>query len=102
MNINCEEDVRIINNELNKIFEWLSINKLSFVTGQCLFSVPDVTLVPNFGRILVASLSDVNVASCYGAIIGILWIIGCSLQGTVLNMVSSVFDVVNYNSDNVL
>ena len=72
------------------------------VTGQCLFNVPDVTLVPNFGRILVASLSNVNVASCYGAIIGILWIIGCSLQGTVLNMVSSVFDVVNYNSDNVL
>ena len=61
------------------------------VTGQCLFNVPDVTLVPNFGRILVASLSNVNVASCYGAIIGILWIIGCSLQGTVLNMVSSVF-----------
>ena len=26
-----------------------------FVTGQCLFNVPDVTLVPNFGRILVAS-----------------------------------------------
>ena len=45
------------------------------VTGQCLFNVPDVTLVPNFGRILVASLSNVNVASCYGAIIGILWII---------------------------
>ena len=64
---------------------------LLFVTGQCLFNVPDVTLVPNFCRILVASLSNVNVASCYGAIIGILWIIGCSLQGTVLNMVSSVF-----------
>ena len=76
--------------------------KFGTVTGQCLFNVPDVTLVPNFGRILVASLSNVNVASCYGAIIGILWIIGCSLQGTVLNMVSSVFDVVNYNSDNVL
>ena len=29
---------------------------------------------------------------------GIFWIIGCSLQGTVLNMVSSV----KYNSDNVL
>ena len=43
-----------------------------------------------------------NVASCYGAIIGILWIIGCSLQGTVLNMFSSVFNVVKYNSDNVL
>ena len=27
---------------------------------------------------------------------------GCSLQGTVLNMFSSVFDVVRYNSDNVL
>ena len=38
---------------------------------------------PNFGRIFVAS--------CYGAIIGILWIIGCSFQGTVLNMISSVF-----------
>ena len=25
------------------------------VTGQCLFNVADVTLVPNFGRILVAS-----------------------------------------------
>ena len=72
------------------------------VTGQCLFNVPDVTLVPNFGRILVASLSNVNVASCYGAIIGILWIIGCSLQGTVLNMFSSVFNVVKYNSDIVL
>ena len=33
---------------------------------------------------------------------GILWIIGCSLQGTVLNMISSVFNVVKYNSDNVL
>ena len=72
------------------------------VTGQCLFNVPDVTLVPNFGRILVASLSGVSVASCYGAIMGILWIIGCSLQGTVLNMVSSVFNVVRYNSDIVL
>ena len=72
------------------------------VTGQCLFNVPDVTLVPNFGRILVASLSNVNVASCYGAIIGVLWIIGCSLQGTVLNMFSSVFNVVKYNSDIVL
>ena len=28
LNINCEEDVRIINNELN-LFIWLSINKLS-------------------------------------------------------------------------
>ena len=37
-----------------------------YVTGQCLFNVPDVTLVPNFGRILVASLSNVNVASYYG------------------------------------
>ena len=37
-----------------------------------------------------------------GAIIGILWIIGCSLQGTVLNMISGVFDVVKYNSDGVL
>ena len=72
------------------------------VTGQCLFNVPDVTLVPNFGRILVASLSNVSVASCYGAIIGVLWIIGCSLQGTVLNMFSSVFNVVKYNSDIVL
>ena len=33
---------------------------------------------------------------------GILWIVGCSLQGTVLNMISSVFDVVKYNSDDVL
>ena len=29
-------------------------------------------------------------------------IVGCSLQGTVLNMFSSVFDVVRYNSVNVL
>ena len=35
-------------------------------------------------------------------LIGIFWIIGFSLQGTVLNMISSVFDVVKYNSDNVL
>ena len=47
-------------------------------------------------------LSNVSVASCYGAIIGVLWIIGCSLQGTVLNMFSSVFNVVKYNSDIVL
>ena len=33
---------------------------------------------------------------------GILWIVGCSLQGTVLNMFSSVFNVVKYNSDDVL
>ena len=64
------------------------------VTSQFLCNVSDVILVPNFGRIFVAS--------CYGAIIGILWIIGCSLQGTVLNMISSVFDVVKYNSDGVL
>ena len=31
-------------------------------------------------------LSNVSVALCYGAIIGVLWIIGCSLQGTVLNV----------------
>ena len=43
-----------------------------------------------------------NVASCYGAIIGILWIIGLSLQGTVLNMIYSVFNVVKYNSNDVL
>ena len=30
------------------------------------------------------------IASCYRAIIGIFWIIGLSLQGTVLNMISSV------------
>ena len=35
-------------------------------------------------------------------LIGILGIIGFSLQGTVLNMISSVFDVVKYNSDGVL
>ena len=64
------------------------------VTSQFLCSVSDVILVPNFGRIFVAS--------CYGAIIGIFWIIGRSLQGTVLNMISSVFNVVKYNSDNVL
>ena len=33
---------------------------------------------------------------------GLLWIIGCSLQGTVLNMISSVFNIDKYNSDNVL
>ena len=31
-----------------------------------------------------------------------IWIIGRSLQGTVLNMISSVFNVVKYNSDDVL
>ena len=42
-------------------------------------------------------------ASCYwSGSVGILWIIGFSLQGTVLNMISSVFDVVKYNSDGVL
>ena len=57
------------------------------VTIQC------NVVIPYFGRIriLIASLANVNVASCYGAIIGTLWIIGCSLQGTVLNMISSVF-----------
>ena len=29
-------------------------------------------------------------------------IIGLSLQGTVLNMISRVFNVVKYNSDNIL
>ena len=53
-------------------------------------------MIPYFGRIRIL------VASCYGAIIGILWVIGCLLQGTVLNMISSVFDVVKYNSDGVL
>ena len=33
---------------------------------------------------------------------GNILIIGCSLQGTVLNMFSSVFNVVKYNSDIVL
>ena len=80
----------------------IHIRGILIVTSQFLCNVSDVTLVPNFGRILVASLSNVSVASCYGAIIGILWIIGCSLQGTVLNMFSSVFNVVKYNSDNVL
>ena len=64
------------------------------VTSQFLCNVSDVILVPNFGRIFVAS--------CYGAIIGILWIIGCSLQGTVLNMISCVFNVVKYNSNDIL
>ena len=58
------------------------------VTSQFLCNVSDVILVPNFGRIFVAS--------CYGAIIGIFWIIGRSLQGTVLNMISSVLFVVRY------
>ena len=31
-----------------------------------------------------------------------IWIIGRSLQGTVLNMISRVFNVVRYNSDDVL
>ena len=64
------------------------------VTSQFLCNVSDVILVPNFGRIFVAS--------CYGAIIGIFWIIGLSLQGTVLDMIYSVFDVVKYNSNDVL
>ena len=34
-------------------------------------------------------------------LIGIFWIIGLSLQGTVLNMIYSVFNVVKYNSDDV-
>ena len=72
------------------------------VTSKFLCNVSDVTLVPNFGRILVGHYLTLNVASCYGVIIGILWIIGCSLQGTVLNMFSSFFNVVKYNSDNVL
>ena len=33
---------------------------------------------------------------------GIFWIIGLSLQGTVLNMIYSVFNVVKYNSNDVL
>ena len=33
---------------------------------------------------------------------GNILIIGFSLQGTVLNMISSVFDVVRYNSNDVL
>ena len=35
-------------------------------------------------------------------VIGIFWIIGFSLQGTVLNMFSSVFDVVKDNPNDVL
>ena len=53
-------------------------------------------MIPHFGQIRIL------VASCYGAIIGISWIIGCSLQGTVLNMFSSVFNVVKYNSNDIL
>ena len=84
--------------------EWIKIdhNEVRYVTSQFLCNVSDDILVPNFGRILVASLSNVNVASCYGAIIGILWIIGCSLQGTVLNMFFSVFNVIRYNSNGIL
>ena len=60
-------------------------------------------MIPYFGRIriLIASLSNVKCRV-------MLWsnnrkrIIGFSLQGTVLNMISSVFDVVKYNSDGVL
>ena len=65
------------------IFISSPVSLYSGVTSQFLCNVSDVILVPNFGRIFVAS--------CYGAIIGILWIIGRSLQGTVLNMISSVF-----------
>ena len=65
-----------------------------YVTIQC------NVVIPCFGRIrvLVASLSDVkcSVMLCR-AIMGISWIVGCSLQGTVLNMFSSVFNVVKYN-----
>ena len=87
------------------LFAELKIDNTVFilgVTSQFLCNVSDDILVPNFGRILVASLSNVSVASCYGAIIGILWIIGCSFQGTVLNMISCVFNVVKYNSNGIL
>ena len=70
---------------------------MTFVTIQC------NVVIPYFGRIriLVASLSNVKCSV-------MLWsdnrkrIIGFSLQGTVLNMISSVFNVVRYDSDDVL
>ena len=68
------------------------------VTCQCLFNVPNVTLVPNFGGILVASYDRMLSKWRYINI----WIIGRSLQGTVLNMIYSVFNVVKYNSNDVL
>ena len=74
------------------------------VTSQFLCNVSDVTLVPNFGRILVASLSNVKCSVMLWSDnrnIMDYWMF-CSLQGTVLNMFSSVFNVVKYNSDGVL
>ena len=53
-------------------------------------------------RILVALLSNVKSSVMLSSDNKNSLIIGCSLQGTVLNMFSSVFDVVRYNSDNVL
>ena len=40
----------------NKKLEYITV----YVTCQCLFNVPNVTLIPYFGRILVASLSNVK------------------------------------------
>ena len=42
------------------------------------------------------------IASCYRAIIGLLWIIGFLMQGTVLNMFPCVFNVVRYNSIGII
>ena len=53
-------------------------------------------------RILVALLSNVKSSVMLSSDNRNSWIIGCSLQGTVLNMISCVFDVVKYNSNGVL
>ena len=64
------------------------------VTIQC------NVVVPYFGRIRILIASYDRMLSKWRYIN--IWIIGRSLQGTVLNMFSSVFNVVKYNSDNVL
>ena len=53
-------------------------------------------------RILIASLSNVKCSVMLRSDNRNILIVGFSLQGTVLNMFSSVFNVVKYNSDNVL
>ena len=53
-------------------------------------------------RILVASLSNVKCSVMLWSDNRNILIIGFSLQGTVLNMIYSVFNVVKYNSNDVL
>ena len=48
------------------------------------------------------SISVYLIASRYRAIIGIIWIIGFLMQGTVLNMFSCVLNVVKYNSIGII